>query len=407
MATDSPIVLVTHDFPPYSGGISRYLADMCRWLPKERLTVVAPRLPGCDEFDRTAGCRVIRVTVPQGSSMPARVSEVLALHRGFKSIASRDARVLFGHFWVGLMSRLPGWDWRYALIPYGGELPRFSSGWLSRRVFAQVAEGCSAALPISLHTMAEFRQWGIPDSRIHLLRPGLDLSRLPPQPVLPWERFTGGEGPRTHCQTGAAEAKSEVRCQMSAGGGQKAGGGPVLLTVGRLDDRKGHIRVIEALARLRPRFPGLRYRVAGSGAMQQTLEHRASELGVTDAVDFLGFVPDRELDRVYESADVFVMPSLTSEQSTEGFGIVFLEASYFGLPVVGYRSGGVTDAVVDGETGVLVRPNDTGELDGALARLLEDRELRFRLGRQGRERVLRDFDWRHLAARLVEVIDGM
>jgi phosphatidylinositol alpha-1,6-mannosyltransferase len=332
-------------------------------------------MPGCDEFDRDAGCRVIRVATPQGSSTLARLSEVLALNQGFRSIASRDARVLFGHFWVGLMTRLPGWSWRYAQILHGGEWARYSPGWLSRRVFAPVAKGCSVALPNSSHTAAECRQWGIPDRRIHTLHPGLDLSRLPVAPALPWERNTSA--------------------------------GPVMLTVGRLDERKGHLQVIEALARLRPRFPGLRYRIAGSGSTQQTLARRAEELGVAAAVDILGFVPDRDLPGVYEGADVFVMPSLTSEQSTEGFGIVFLEANYLGLPVVACRSGGVTDAVVDGETGLLVPPNDTAELDKALTLMLDDRELRFRLGRQGRERVLRDFDWRNLAKRLVEVLDGM
>ena len=394
MAANNPIVLVTHDFPPGSGGIARYLADMCRSLPAERLAVAAPRVPGCDEFDRSAGYRVIRVAAPQRSSTLARVSEVLALHQGFRSIATRDTRVLFGHFWVGLMTRLPGWGWRYAQILHGGEVPRYSSGWLSRRVFARVAKGCSVALPNSSYTMTECRRWGIPDSRIHVLRPGLDLGRLPPEPALPWERRQG-------------QPKSDVRSQEAAGEGQKAEGGPVLLTVGRLDERKGHLQVIEALARLRPRFPDLCYRIAGSGSTQQILEHRAEELGVADAVDFLGFVPDCDLPGVYEGADVFVMPSLTSEQSTEGFGIVFLEANYFGLPVVACRSGGVTDAVVDGETGALVPPNDTAELDKALTLMLEDRELRFRLGRQGRDRVLRDFDWRNLAKRLVEVIDGM
>jgi glycosyltransferase involved in cell wall biosynthesis len=101
------------------------------------------------------------------------------------------------------------------------------------------------------------------------------------------------------------------------------------------------------------------------------------------------------------------MPSLTSESSTEGFGIVFLEANYFGLPVVGFASGGVTDAILNGETGILVPAGDFNGLVRALQTLIESRELRLRLGRQGRERVLRQFDSQKIAQRLIEVVDGM
>jgi glycosyltransferase involved in cell wall biosynthesis len=141
--------------------------------------------------------------------------------------------------------------------------------------------------------------------------------------------------------------------------------------------------------------------------MRSALERRAVECGVADIVEFLGFVPDERLAGIYQSSDVFVLPSITSEQSTEGFGIVFLEAGLFGLPVVACRSGGVDDAVADFETGLLVSPGDAAELGGAVARLLDDRELRLRLGRQGRERVLRDFSWGTRRRGLIEVLDGM
>jgi glycosyltransferase involved in cell wall biosynthesis len=127
---------------------------------------------------------------------------------------------------------------------------------------------------------------------------------------------------------------------------------------------------------------------------------------VADAVEFLGYVPDSELPRVYENADVFVMPSQTNQRSTEGFGLVFLEANYYGLPAVAWRSGGVSDSVVDNETGLLIPPGDIDGLTNALACLLEDPEFRFRLGRSGRDRVLREFDSRGVASEFAKVVES-
>lgn len=366
-----PIIVITHDFPPYSGGISRHLADMCQFLPAERLTVIAPKLPDCNEFDERIAYRVVRVTTPSGSSKIARIKEIIALYRAFRRIAPKKAKVIFGHLWVGLMSLFPGWRWKYAQMLYGGEFSEFGRNLFFRRV----ATGCSLALPISTHTTTEGREWGIPENQIYLINPGLNFSRLASNVKFPWER----------------EKREEL----------------VLVTVGRLHRRKGHILVIEVLSRLRTRYPNLKYLIAGNGEMRPTLEQRADELGVKDMVEFLGFVPDKDLSRVYENSDIFVMPSMTDAKSTEGFGIVYLEANYFGLPVIGFASGGVTDAVINGETGLLVPPGDLAELEKALITLIENQELRFRLGQQGRNRVLYEFDAREISKRLLEKIDEM
>ncbi|MEO0071187.1 MAG: glycosyltransferase family 4 protein [candidate division WOR-3 bacterium] len=368
---NSPIIVITHDFPPYSGGISRHLADICQFLPAERLTVVAPKLPDCNEFDERIDYRVVRVTTPSGSSKIDRIKEILALYRDFRRIAPKNAKVIFGHLWVGLMALFPQWRWKYAQMLYGGEFLEFGSNPLFRRV----STTCSLALPISNHTATECQKWGIPENRIYLINPGLNFSRLAVNGKFPWQR----------------EERKEL----------------VLVTVGRLHRRKGHIFVIEVLSRLRTRFPHLKYLIAGNGEMRPILEQRAGELGVKDLVDFLGFVPDKDLAKVYENADIFVMPSMTDAKSTEGFGIVYLEANYFGLPVIGFASGGVTDAVINGETGLLVPPGDLAELEKALITLIENKELRFRLGQQGRRRVLHEFDAQKIAKRLLEKIDEM
>ena len=145
-------------------------------------------------------------------------------------------------------------------------------------------------------------------------------------------------------------------------------GRKVLLTVGRLsaDERyKGHDQVIEAMPQLIERFDNVVYVVAGEGADKSRLESLAKKNGVEKSVRLIGKVSDQELPDLYSVADIFVMPS-----QGEGFGIVFLEALRCGVPAIGGKFDGSRDALVDGEIGVLVDPENTNELVDAMNSLL-------------------------------------
>ena len=158
-------------------------------------------------------------------------------------------------------------------------------------------------------------------------------------------------------------------------------GSPCLLTIGRLVARKGHDTVIRCLPYLAVKWPELKYIIAGSGPQRERLEELARSLSLQDTVMFLGEVPAGVLPALYKMADVFVMPSRqVGDSDAEGFGIVFLEANAAGTPVVGAATGGIPDAVVNGETGLLVNdPLDPVELAETIARILSDSVLRERL----------------------------
>jgi glycosyltransferase involved in cell wall biosynthesis len=157
-----------------------------------------------------------------------------------------------------------------------------------------------------------------------------------------------------------------------------------LLTVARLHPRKGQLEVVRALgllpADLRARIT---YQLVGVGShgYQLEIEEACARNGVRS--EFLGALDDRQLASVYAQATVYVQASRTLARSVEGFGLTFLEAASYGCPVVAYRSGGVGEAVLDEETGLLVPEDDLHGLAGALRRLLEDRPLRSRLGTNG------------------------
>jgi phosphatidyl-myo-inositol dimannoside synthase len=176
----------------------------------------------------------------------------------------------------------------------------------------------------------------------------------------------------------------------------------VVLTVGRLHPRKGQLLTLQALQMLPPEVrTRIEYWIVGGqskGNYEATLRHSAAK--VPDlAVRFFGNLPDDELATVYDGADIFAMTSVNLDRSVEGFGLVYLEAAAHGLPVVAHDVGGVSEAVVDGVTGLLVPPHRPVQLAAAFEKLIHDPELRHKLGAAGREWAMRNC-WKESAEAL-------
>lgn len=179
----------------------------------------------------------------------------------------------------------------------------------------------------------------------------------------------------------------------------------VVLTVGRLHPRKGQLVTLQALQALAPRFRSrVEYWMVGGGNKPRYEEELRQAAAKCDfAVRFFGNLPDDELDRVYDRADIFAMTSVAYGPSVEGFGLVYLEAAAHGLPVVAHAVGGVSDAVRNGETGLLVPPDHPAQLTAAFEKLISEPDLRRRLGDAGRKWALRN-DWEDSARRLFEPV---
>ncbi len=180
-------------------------------------------------------------------------------------------------------------------------------------------------------------------------------------------------------------------------------GGPWILTVARIEWHKGIDTMIKAMPAIRAAHPGARYAVAGIGPRQPQLEQLARETGVADAVRFLGAVSDADLPALYNAADLYVGASRRHDLLVEGFGISLVEASASGLAVVGGRSGGVPDAVRDGETGILVDPDQPAAVAAGVNRLLADEPLRKKLGVAGRVAVEKYYNWDRVAQDLIDI----
>lgn len=172
-----------------------------------------------------------------------------------------------------------------------------------------------------------------------------------------------------------------------------------LLSVGRLVARKGHIKVLEAMQDL----PGVRYVIVGDGPVRSLIAARAAELGLEDRVEIKTHVSDEDLPQMYQQADIFVLPTTKTPYDREGFGIVYLEAGLFCLPVIAVAHPGVDEAVLHETTGLLIK-DDVEALKSAIVRLQTDRTLRQQLGKAGFERVTREFTPQKQFAKLKQLL---
>ena len=181
--------------------------------------------------------------------------------------------------------------------------------------------------------------------------------------------------------------------------------GPVLLTLARLEPRKGIDMVIRAVAGLAATHPKLSLLVAGDGPDKDRLVSLAASAGIAQRVRFLGRVDAGMKAALFRSADLFAMPTRREGASVEGFGIVYLEAAWHGLPALAGREGGAADAVADGETGVLCDGADPRAVEDAIAALLADRAALRAMGARASGRVRTGFLWPSILPRYLALLE--
>jgi len=181
-------------------------------------------------------------------------------------------------------------------------------------------------------------------------------------------------------------------------------GGAWVLTVARLEPYKGVDMALKAVAQCRTGGIDVNYLIVGSGKKRKEYQRLAADLHIADHVRFVGNVPEAELPAVYNSANVYVGVSRRADGSrVEGFGVALAEASACGLPVIAGQSGGLAEAVRDGETGLVVNPDDSESVATALKRLLGDQLLARRLGQSGRKAIETYYNWDRVIRDLREI----
>ena len=182
----------------------------------------------------------------------------------------------------------------------------------------------------------------------------------------------------------------------------------VILSVGRHIPRKNFQLVLKALneinkLNLNPSFK-IKYFLIGEGEETTNLKQLTKDLNLENQVIFLGSSDVNTRNKYYKMADLFIMPSITKNNDIEGFGIVFLEANYFKVPVIGTATGGMSEAIIDGETGFLIKQNDINDLVEKIIFLYNNELKRKEMGENGFNRVIRDFKWENIIQNYINLI---
>ena len=358
------LVILTHEFAPFRGGAAVYAEELAAsifktgnpvevWTPDygERSTV--------KEYPFS----VVRLSAG-GSLKPGHMAqftrEIWVRRRQLQGatvlLLSVGAHMSFMALQALHLVR-PG---RVLSLLHGSEVLRFARNpfcrWLARRFFRQVDQ---------VATVSQF-------SKSLIERSGL----LPAaQNIIIAPCACSSAAARPVAATNARDNKIRI------------------LTLARIDRRKGQLDTARALAALPSDLRSqIIYQIGGRGDIRylRSIERVCREARF--AFEFSGSIEPDRLPALYKECDIYAMTSRALRRSVEGFGITYLEAGFHGKPVVGYRSGGASEAVIDGETGLLAEEGDVTGLTNAFARLISDSELRDRLGRKGREHAAR-FSW--------------
>ena len=372
-------LFITNDFGPRAGGIETFVHGLIERLPRGSVIVYTSAQPESDKFDAKwlseFGVEVVR----DRSKILLPTPRVIKACQ--KLVKSRKlTRVAFGAAApLGIMARSmrsAGAE-KIVALTHGHEVwwakvPPFSFAikFMSKNIDAITYLGDytrgEISKAISKNDVGKLVQ----------IAPGIDVDHFVPTD------------------------SSELRAQL--GLADKA----VIISVGRLVHRKGQDKLISALPAIRAAVPNVHLVLVGVGPHQKFLENLVAKLNVADCVTFIGRINYSELPKYICVGDIFAMPSRSRffGLEVEGLGIVYLEASACGLPVVGGKSGGAPDAVLVGENGVVVDGTNASEIAEACIDLLNNPELCALMGATGRAWIIENWRWEIWATKYAELL---
>jgi phosphatidylinositol alpha-1,6-mannosyltransferase len=351
------ILVLTQNFPPDVGGIEIYVGQLVKALVAkgERVSVFADATPGAQASD----ARLDGVTVRRFSG-PRPLRRLLKAWAAHRLLATTPCKGIFCDSWKSL-ALLPRPRVPVVVLAHGNEY--LGNGWRRRSRVSAALRKAGVVVANSRYTAGLVQPFAHDRLAVKVIHPPIE-----PLPE--------------------AEPRAMARLADRIGGGR-----PLLAGVGRLEPRKGFDKVIAALPDLVQRFPGLTLAIGGDGPDRARLEALAQDKGIGGRVVFLGRVDDAMRTALLSSADLFVMPARRAGRSVEGYGIVYAEAAWYGIPSVAGAIGGGAEAVIDGETGYVVPGDDEAAVGAAVERLLSDDALRRRMGEEAQRRVRQQGTW--------------
>ena len=370
-------MVLSEVFPPQNGGSGKWLWEVYERQPTGNYLMAVGDLHGTDSRDQDYPQEIVRLDL----AMPFRgISQTDSLKhytRQFRTIRrlaiANDVKMIHAArpLSEGLIARAVKFATKipYLCYVHGEDVNIAMTSRELKILTRSVLKHCSSIIANSSFTRELLlKDWGVSSDKIVLMHPGVDTRYFTP-----------------------ASSNSERPDHWK----QKV----VLLTVGRLQKRKGHDTVIRAISELADTGVPLHYVIVGGGEERERLESLAKTLDVKDQVEFAGEIDDVTLRRYHQNCDIFVLANRTIGRDVEGFGIVLLEAQACGKPVIAGASGGTTDTMLLGESGYVVNCDTPAELASIIRSEMLSADRRSQMGNIGRAHVVEQFDWEILGLR--------
>lgn len=360
------------------GGSIRWYEEVYKRYPSGYAFVLTQKTEGWEEFDAKYPVSVVRTTPWGHSSLHHRYAKIYwEIYRRAKFLIQREGLVLV-HCDIVLPAGLIGYflkltcHFPYILYAHGEEITLYRQLKPEKYIIPLIYKKAKAIIVNSRFTRQLLLEMGVSPSQIHLIHPGVDTNYF-----------------RPNLDSTFLREKHDLKDKK------------IVLTISRLQERKGQDFVIQAMPKVLKQIPNAHYLIVGDGEEHSRLEKMVRELNLEKHVTFTGFVDEDVLPYYYNLADVFILANRETEtKDIEGFGMVFIEANACGKPVIGGRTGGAVDAIIDGVTGFLIDPTNVNAISQKIVFLLTHPHKAEEMGKQGRERAVREFQWDNIAKRI-------
>ena len=366
------ILLLTENFPPIDGGSGRWFWELYSRLPRESIYILTHNVEGGEEFDKSHNLNVIRrdMSSPEwglksivGLKFYWRlVKQVIKVAKQYKIDEIHCGRVIHEGVIARVVKLLTGIP--FTCFVHGEDVETAAT---SREQSLMVKEVCRRTENLicnSENSRNLVEKLGFSSkSKCVVLHPGVDIDKFKP-----------------------ADKDDEFRKSM---GWERR---VVLLTVGRLQQRKGQDFMIEAMPELLKSFPNLFYAVVGRGECESVLSKKITELGLTESIKIYTSLDDQELIKCYQQCDLFILPNRTIGNDIEGFGMVLVEAQACGKPVIAGNSGGTAETMIVGQTGEIIDCSTSESLRSSLITVLRNEKI-FAYGDEGVAHVRQSLNW--------------
>ena len=374
-------LVITNDFPPRPGGIQTFGYEIVRRFDPESVTVLTSNWEGAAEFDAAQDFKIVRANtqtlVPSKSTL-SMAREIV--------VAENITRVLFGA--AAPLGLLASPLRKLGVTNIVGMTQGHETGWAmtpgTRQALRKIGNNTDYLTYISEYTHKKIAKALSPDAAARMRRivPGVNVTEFSP---------------------GNLSSGNQLRTEL--GWTDR----PVIVCVSRLMARKGQDELIRALPKIHQTAPNASLIIVGDGPYRKDLERLVKKLGLENFVHLTGKVSQTELSKWYAAGDIFAMPCRTrmGGWDVEGLGIVFLEGSATGLPVIVGDSGGAVDAVIDGETGYLVDGTNTAEIADRIAYLFANPDVAKKMGNAGRNWVTQEWTWDQNFKKLDGLLSGL